>query len=101
MIQQAIAIIRPKKPLVSANADSLFWIHEGPSVKNLKELTSALKRLTNAQFAHHVNAGKNDFSNWIQEVLRDRDLAGKLRQCKTRLGTVRAIEAHLQKNYAI
>lgn len=101
MIQQAIAIIRPKKPLVLASADALFWIHEGPAVKDLKELSSALKRLTNAQFAHHVNAEKNDFSNWVGEVLRDRDLAGKLRQNKTRLGTVRAIEAHLQKNYVI
>lgn len=99
MIQQAIAILRPKKFLASAGANALFWIHEGSSVKDLKELKDALKKASNDQFAHHVNAEKNDFSRWIEEVLRDRDLAKKLIQCKTRLGTVRAIEAHLAKNY--
>lgn len=101
MLQQAIAILRPKKPLVAAGEDALFWLHEGPAAKDLKELRDALKKASNDQFAHHVSREKNDFARWIEEVLRDRDLALKLKQCKTRLSTVRAIEAHLQKNYVV
>jgi len=101
MLKQAIAIIRPKKNLTSAGADSLFWLYDGQAVKDLKELKDALKKASNDQFAHHVNAEKNDFACWTEEVLRDRNLAVKLRQCKTRLSRVRAIETHLQKNYAI
>lgn len=101
MLQQAIAIIRPKKSLVSASADALFFLHEGPAVKDLKELRDALRIASNNQFTHHVNPEKNDFARWIEDVLRDRELAGKLRRCKTRVSTVRAIETHLQKNYAV
>ena len=84
------------RALVHAPPDRCFWINHGPVVKNLRELRDALAQsVSDAQFAHHVGAGKNDFANWVEAVLDDALCARALRRAKTRLAALRAVETHL------
>jgi hypothetical protein len=84
------------RALVDAPPEKCFWIHYGPVVKNLRELRDALAHsVSDAQFAHHVGAGKNDFANWVEAVLDDAACARALRRAKTPAAALRAVEAQL------
>lgn len=84
------------RALVHAPPEKCFWINHGPVLRNLSELRDALARgISDAQFAHHVGVGKNDFANWVEVVLDDAACAQALRRAKTRLASLRAVEAQL------
>jgi len=85
------------RALVDAPPDQCFWINHGPVVKNLRELRDALAQgLSDAQYAHHVGAGKNDFANWVEAVLDDAKCAQALRRAKTVRAALLAVEAQLR-----
>ena len=65
-------------------------------MKNLQELLAALRTMHTSIFEQHVNAGKNDFASWIEDILKDTELAFELRHIKTRGETIKAIEAALR-----
>ena len=92
---------KPKRILVVAPNDQCFWLESGPMIKDLNELKHALETMSDDQFAHHVNSERNDFANWVHNVLDDTELSGKLKRCKTRLSTLRSVSAHIAKNYAV
>jgi hypothetical protein len=58
--------------------DKSFFCQDGCIVKNLVELSACLTHMSRDAFYHHVNDTKNDFSNWIRDVLDDKTLADKL-----------------------
>ena len=92
---------KPKKTLVVAPYDKCFFVNGGAVIKDMNELKHALETMSDDQFACHVSSGRNDFANWIEQILDDADLAGKIKRCKTRLSTLRSVGAHLAKNYAV
>lgn len=55
-----------------------FFLHEGGELKSLEELYIELQTMEPRVFEHHVNAERNDFANWIRDVMGDRYLAHKL-----------------------
>ena len=64
--------------LMEADGDKRFFCQDGQVSKNLKELIDCLNRMTEEAFRHHVTSEKNDFSNWIRDVLGDVTLASDL-----------------------
>lgn len=60
--------------------DKQFWCNDGRVLKNLRELETALKEMSDETFRYHVNEAKNDFSNWVNDVIGDEDLARDLRR---------------------
>ena len=92
---------KPKRILVVAQNDQCFWLNGGSMIKDLNELKHALETMSNDQFSHHVDSERNDFANWVHNVLDDTELSGKLKRCKTRISTLRSVSAHLTKNYAV
>lgn len=51
--------------------DKYFWTKDGKGLKNLTALLDELKIMSSETFYHHVQPAKNDFSNWIADVLQD------------------------------
>jgi hypothetical protein len=71
-------------------------VNHGPVLKNLGELRDVLAHhMSEAQFAHHVGAGRNDFADWVEAVLLDAACAAALRRVKTRQAALRAVESSL------
>ena len=62
--------------------DKLFWLSDGRALRNLEELSLALKDMNEEVFRHHVNKDKNDFRNWIKFVIGDDNLANDINRCK-------------------
>lgn len=86
---------KPRKPLVRAQFAQCFWVHDGPVLADLAELRDFLDTMNAKQWKHHVTKEKNDFANWIQDVLRDADCAKRMRAAKTRTEARAAMEKSL------
>jgi hypothetical protein len=83
------------KDLVQADGTNSFWVHEGPVIKNLRELKMALDMMNDDQYFYHANKRKNDFASWVDAVLQDKPCAMALRKSKTRKAASRAVERAL------
>lgn len=85
-----------KKSFCEASPEHCFWVHQGPVLKNLKELNNALRSMSDDTFKHHVSKDKNDFANWIQDILHQKELAAKVRRLKTKSGIQKAVDTFLK-----
>jgi len=59
-----------------------FYSRSGRSLKSLRELENFLRECAEEDFRHHVDGENNDFSNWIEDVIGDVELAKDLRQTR-------------------
>ena len=67
-----------RRYLNSVPEDKVFWSHDGAVLHNMAELSQALNSISNETFAYHVNPEKNDFANWVKNVIGDEMLATQL-----------------------
>lgn len=73
---------KPKRVLAQASGPQCFWVTDGSIIANLAELRDLLGAITNEVFKHHVTKEKNDFADWVEFVLGDRELAQALRKIR-------------------
>jgi len=64
--------------LSDVSPNQYFHLKDGKSIKNLLELATALRTMDDNVFFHHVNNKRNDFANWIRDVVGDDKLAYKV-----------------------
>ena len=73
-----------KKMLEDVPEEERFWCHDGKVLKNMAELETALKQMNEEIFRYHSNQSKSDFSNWVRDVIGDKELAKNLQKSTTR-----------------
>lgn len=73
---------RSPKALVCADGKECFWTTDGQILKDLIELRDALKSMDEKVFAAHVNRERNDFAEWVEQVLKDAECAAALRKSR-------------------
>ncbi|MEM4336902.1 MAG: DUF5752 family protein [Candidatus Woesearchaeota archaeon] len=66
------------KELENVPAENAFLLFNGPKINNLYELAESLENMKETSFRHHVTGQKNDFSNWVRDIIGDKELAAKL-----------------------
>lgn len=69
--------------LADVPQDKQFWCADGRTLKNLSELQAALGDMSQDTFRSHANEAKNDFSNWVRDVIGDEPLANDLQKSQT------------------
>ena len=72
-----------------------FWCQDGKLIKNLGELEKALNDMSDETFHHHSGEGRNDFSNWIRDVVGDNKPANDLSKAKSRIQASKAVEQRI------
>ena len=70
------------RKLVLAKGSGCFWVNNGPILRDLVELEKAFSEMTDKMFAHHVSGKRNDFADWVEVVLKDKETALALRKSK-------------------
>jgi len=70
------------RELSDVNPKHNFWVCDGKILKSIKEIPSALKKMKKSIFQFHVNKKKNDFANWINDIIKDTKLAKELYKIK-------------------
>ncbi len=80
-----------QKLLGDVPEDKVFWCQDERTLKNLQDLEVALKEMSDETFRYHSNENKNDFSNWVRDVIGDDKLAGELWNSLTRTQAARFV----------
>ena len=91
---------KQKPTLPCANSEQCFWTTDGRILSNLVELSDALKSMNKDVFEHHVKKDKNDFADWVENVLMDKELAKMLRKSR-KPGSARTIVVRRLKIYGV
>jgi hypothetical protein len=47
-----------------------FRLADGREIKSIEELLGVIRNMEEGVFNHHVNAEKNDFMKWIEDVTK-------------------------------
>ena len=74
--------------------EQYFILKNGQPVKSLRELIDILDYVDDSTFQHHVNEYRNDFSNWVREVIDEPDLADKISVAENKASMLRALITH-------
>jgi hypothetical protein len=75
--------------------ENLFRCHDGSIFSNMKELRDGLETMSDETFVFHANADKNDFSNWVREIIKDEKLARDLSKARSRLQAVKSVASRI------
>jgi hypothetical protein len=75
--------------------EKVFWVNGGRVLRNLKELGEELKTMSDDTYTYHANLQKNDFINWVRDVIGDEKLAGNLKRVSTRAQMARAVSSRV------
>lgn len=89
--KQAATMLGPVQPQV------VFHLKDGQKVDSLQALHKALMTMDQGTFDHHVASTKNDFALWVQDVVKDAELASVLRRHGTRASAARTVGVRLSQ----
>ncbi|MBI2832636.1 MAG: hypothetical protein HYX79_10315 [Chloroflexi bacterium] len=70
----------PAKLLSDTPQEYVFWCNDGRILKNLNDLGQALAGMTDETFSFHSNVEKNDFANWVRDIIGDSKLTTALQR---------------------
>ena len=86
--------------MINASYEKEFVFHDGKRAKNLIELAGILEKLPDIEFSKFVNQYKNDFANWITDVLIDYNLASRMRKVFSKEETLFLIHSTISSSVA-
>jgi len=70
-----ISVRDAQRMLGNVPEDYAFRCQGGLVLRNMTDLRNALARMADDTFAHHSNAEKKDFANWVRDIIGDNKLA--------------------------
>ncbi|WP_332445373.1 hypothetical protein [Dehalococcoides mccartyi] len=73
-----------KRLLSNVPEEYVFWGHDGCVLHNLKELGDAMNIMADETYDFHANAEKNDFANWVRDIIKDKRLSQDLQKATGR-----------------
>jgi hypothetical protein len=83
--------LEAQKELGNVPEEFVFWSCTGQVLRNLKDLKSELDTMSDEAYACHVNAEKNDFMNWVRDIIKDERLARDLQKAPGRLNAAKLV----------
>ncbi len=91
-------MVDPKRALSDVPEHHMsFWFTNGTIARNIYEFLSALQSCDKGVFEYHVNDEKNDFYNWILDVLGDEILAKRVKKEKDQQKYARKIKRRIKE----
>jgi hypothetical protein len=73
-----------EKLLAAVPEQHAFRCHDGSTLRDMRELSASLPRMSDDTFYYHSNQEKKDFSNWVRDVIGDQKLARDLEKARDR-----------------
>lgn len=82
---------KARKFLAKVPEENVFRCQDGYILHSMEELGEALDTMTDDTFSHHVNVQKNDFANWVSNVIGDKELAEDLARSRNRVQAAKTV----------
>ncbi len=83
------------KPKHECEKGEEFIFRNGSTACDIEELLQRLKEISDDEFYSHVTFYKNDFANWIRDVLKNKELAARIYVEKERKEIINVLENYL------
>ena len=97
---KSVSITIKANILDDAPVEKHFVLVDGQRLKNIRELVESLEHMGEHVFKHHVSELKNDFSNWVNDVFNEKELAENLKKAANTVDSQLAILKHLVQKLA-
>ncbi len=81
--------------LADVPEEYVFRCHDGAILRNMKELGEAFTTMTDETFSFHSNQEKNDFSNWVRDIIKDEGLSQDLIKSQNRTQAAKRVMARV------
>lgn len=78
--------------MLTLTEQEAFKLKNGEVLWSLQDLKKKLNEIPDEVFTFHISNSKNDFSNWIQGVFRNEELAQAVRKIKTKKTLIKKLE---------
>jgi len=88
-----------KRLLDDAPEEYVFRCCDGGILRNMKELGAALKTMTDETYAVHANTEKNDFTNWVRDIIKDERLAKDLQKVPNQTQAAKVVASRMALLY--
>ncbi len=73
-----------KRLLSPVDEAYVFFVNDGRVLRDMEELAQALASMSEETYQYHANAEKNDFANWVVDIIKDQQLEASLRKAPSR-----------------
>lgn len=80
----------------NVHPDNEFKFKDGKSAKNIWDLRKVLDHMSDEEYSGHVTAEKNDFAEWIEHAVMDKQLADKIRSSTSKNNASEIINTKIQ-----
>ena len=84
-----------KRLLADVPKEYAFRCHDGLILQSMKQLGSALNSMTDETYVFHANTEKNDFSNWVRDIIKDGMLANDLQKATNRAQAAKLVASRM------
>lgn len=87
--------VEAQQILQNVSEDKVFWASNGSVLRNLTDLAVVLENMGIEHYKHHVNYEKNDFSNWLKDVVKDEILAKDLVHARNKESAIKKVKERI------
>ncbi len=84
-----------KRLLADVPSEYVFRCHDGLTLQSIKELGDALNSTADEIYVFHANTEKNDFTNWVRDVIKDDMLAKDLQKATNRTQAAKRVASRI------
>lgn len=81
--------------LSDISGDKRFWCNDGSVISNLPQLAECLTHINDYSFGYHVTSEKNDFGNWVRDVIGDEKLARDITRTTNHLEAAEVVRTRI------
>ncbi len=74
-----------------------FYLVNGKRLSSLYELRDELKKIDRKTFSQHVNKHKNDFANWVRDIIGDDLLAEAIASLDNEKDMYKAVKSRIKE----
>ncbi|MFH1182191.1 MAG: hypothetical protein V1702_04490 [Candidatus Woesearchaeota archaeon] len=78
-----------------------LWLSDGRVIRTIEELYNAVKNMKNSVYNEHVSKSRNEFADWVGEILGQEKLAHELAKAASRKESANILKMFVEKSKSI
>jgi hypothetical protein len=72
-----------------------FVLQNGQYLKSFRDLVTAVDKMDDSMFEYHVTGDRHDFANWVKDVLKQEQLASRMKTARVKKELLAILKRHV------